>query len=189
MFIRNIPSFKVNYVVITGRGFGQVKCFHPTGNNVPLTTPRRALGDVGNTLMTPGNFAKKSSILKPSHQNNILQSTTPGARKITQGTPHGRVLSKQFGSSLKQNKKQGFQVRVNPSTNEKNSVVVEKGYFKKENMIPFTDEGKYEWKINMNNFVLLNSCYNTHTDYIICGQVSFIGCQSPEVFMSCNSAP
>lgn len=92
--------------------------------------------------MTPGNLTKKSSLLKPNHQNNLLQSKTPVAKKMTHSTPHGKALSKQIGSlSLKQNKKEAFQVRGNQSTSKKNSALVEKEYFKKENMIPFTDEG------------------------------------------------
>ncbi|XP_031558112.1 uncharacterized protein LOC116294615 [Actinia tenebrosa] len=126
---------------VQARSFGQVKSFNSTGNNAPLATPRRALGDVGNTLMTPGNVTKKSSLLKPSHQNNLLQSKTPGAKKMTHSTPHGKALSKQIGSlSLKQNKKQAFKVRGDVSTSDKSSALVEKNYFKKENMVPFTDE-------------------------------------------------
>jgi hypothetical protein len=127
----------------TGRSFGPAKTFNSNVNNAPLATPRRALGDVGNTLKTPGNFTKKSSLLKTNHQQNLKQSKTPGAKKMTQATPLGKVLSKQIGLlSIKTNKKKAFQVKGDvESTTENKSSAFEKDCFIREKMIPFIDDG------------------------------------------------
>lgn len=122
-----------------GRSFGAAKSFQ--SNNAPLATPRRALGDVGNTIQPATAKARKGLALKP----NKLVGKTPTTTKIFQGrtgTPaaKGRSLVQQISSaglkkSIKQ--KQAFHVK----TTEKQRVKTEQDHLQKEVMYPFTDKG------------------------------------------------
>lgn len=123
----------------TGRSFGAAKSFQ--SNNAPLATPRRALGDVGNTIQPTNTKARKGLALKP----NKLVGKTPTTTKIFQdrtGTPatKGLPLLQQISSAgLKQSskQKQAFHVK----TTEKQRVKAEQDHCQKEVMHPFMDKG------------------------------------------------
>lgn len=123
----------------TGRSFGAAKSFQ--SNNAPLTTPRRALGDLGNTIQPSATKARKGLALKP----NKLVGKTPTTTKIFQdrtGTPatKGLPLLQQISSAgLKQSIKQKQAPHV--KTTEKQRVKVEQDHCQREVMFPFTDKG------------------------------------------------
>ena len=122
-----------------GRSFGAAKSFQQ--NNAPSATPRRALGDLGNTIQPATTKARKGLALKPSK----LVGKTPTTTKIFQGrtgTPatKGLPLLQQISSAgLKQSskQKQAFHVK----TTEKQRVKAEQDHCQKEVMYPFMDKG------------------------------------------------
>ena len=128
---------KIHY---TGRKFGTAKSFQ--SNNAPLTTPRRALGDVGNTIQPAAAKARKGLALKP----NKLVGKTPTTTKIFQGrtgTPatKGLPLLQQISSAgVKQSSKQknAFQAK----TTMKPRVKEDQDQCQREVMYPFTDKGR-----------------------------------------------
>ena len=124
----------------TGRSFGVAKSFQ--SDNAPqLTTPRRALGDVGNTIKPSTMKARKGLALKP----NRVVGKKPTTTKIFQdraGTPatKGLPLLQQISSAgLKQSSKKKQAIRV--KTTEKQRVKVDQEHCQKETMLPFTDKG------------------------------------------------
>ncbi|PFX14955.1 uncharacterized protein LOC111344164 [Stylophora pistillata] len=120
----------------SGRKFGATKSFK--SSNVPITTPRRALGDVGNTLRPAATNSRKGLALKP----NKLLGKTP-TTKIFQDhtrTPSakGKLLLKQISSaeikqSRKQKKASQTKTAVKPKAKE------EQDLSEREVMYPFTD--------------------------------------------------
>ena len=123
----------------TGRSFGAAKSFQ--SSNAPLATPRRALGDVGNTIQPGTGKARKGLALKPGKPCG----KTPGTSKIFQariGTPatKGLPLLQQISSAgLKQSTKQKHASHVR--TTGKQKVKIQQDPCEKEVMFPFTDKG------------------------------------------------
>lgn len=123
-----------------GRSFGIAKSFQ--SNHTPLATPRRALGDVQNTLQAGTTKARKGLALRP----NKPCGKTPGATKILQGrtgTPatKGLPLLQQISSAgLKQSTKQKHTSHAR--TKEKQKVKAQQQELcEKEVMYPFTEQG------------------------------------------------
>ena len=122
-------------------------------SNVPLTTPRRALGDVGNTIQPSGTTTKKGLRFK----SNQLKSCgkTPSATKTHQGTPltKGLPLLQQIGNtSLKQSGKQ--RQGLCPKMAEKSREKTQQD-FQKELMYPFTDRGVVYGILNIKCFMII----------------------------------
>lgn len=119
----------------TGRSFGPAKSFQVS--NAPLTTPRRALGDLGNTIQPGTAKGRKGPLMKPSK----LCGKTPLATKIIQdqkGTSSikGRPLLQQICSAGLNNKKRATS---HIKTKGKQKVKsLEDG--QKEVMYPFADK-------------------------------------------------
>lgn len=126
-------------IVYTGRSFGAAKSFQ--SNNAPSATPRRALGDVGNTIQPGTAKARKGLALK----TNKSFGKTPVATKVFQGrtgTPatKGLPLLQQISSaSLKQGSKQKHTSHVR--TTAKQKVRTQQDVCQREVMYPFTDQG------------------------------------------------
>ncbi|XP_020600834.1 uncharacterized protein LOC110039993 [Orbicella faveolata] len=123
---------------VSGRSFGAAKSFQ--SDNAPLTTPRRALGDVGNTIKPSTTKARKGLALKP---NKLMgkKSTTTKIFQDRAGTPatKGLPLLQQISSAgLKQSSKKKQAIHV--KTTEKQRVKAEQDQCQKETMLPFTDK-------------------------------------------------
>ena len=123
-----------------GRSFGIAKSFQ--SNHTSLATPRRALGDVQNTLQAGTTKARKGLALRP----NKPCGKTPGATKVLQsrtGTPatKGLPLLQQISSAgLKQSTKQKHTSHAR--TKEKQKVKAQQQELcEKEVMYPFTEQG------------------------------------------------
>lgn len=123
---------------VSGRSFGARKSFQ--SDNAPLATPRRALGDVGNTIKPATAKARKGLALKPNKLVGMKPSTTNifqdrAATPATKGLP---LLQQISSAGLKQSgkKKQAIHVK----TTEKQRVKAEQGHCQKETMLPFTDK-------------------------------------------------
>ena len=123
----------------TGRSFGAAKSFQ--SDNAPLTTPRRALGDVGNTIKPFTMKARKGL----ASNSNKLMGKKPTTTKIFQdraGTPatKGLPLLQQISSAgPKQSSKKKQAIHV--KNTEKPRVKAEQDHCQKETMLPFTDKG------------------------------------------------
>ncbi|KAL9987229.1 hypothetical protein ACROYT_G001500 [Oculina patagonica] len=134
----NAQALNIKGGNVSGRSFGAAKSFQ--SNNAPLATPRRALGDVKNTIQPTTTKAKKGLALKP----NKLVGKTPTTTKIFQGrtgTPatKGLPLLQQISSAgFKQSSKQ--KQALNVKTAEKQRVKTEQDHCQKEVMYPFTDK-------------------------------------------------
>jgi len=134
----NASALNIKGGNVSGRNFGATKSFH--SDSAPLTTPRRALGDVGNTIKPATVKARKGLALKP----NKLVGKKPTTTKIFQdrtGTPatKGLPLLQQISSAgLKQSSKKKQAIHV--KTSDKQRVKVEQDHCQKETMIPFTDK-------------------------------------------------
>lgn len=121
----------------TGRSFVAAKSFQ--SSNAPLTTPRRVLGDVGNTIQTGTTKGRKGLTLK----SNKPCGKTPLASKIFQdhtGTPStkGQSLLHQISSAgLKQSNKQKVTSHIKTKTKLK---VKSQEPSQKEGMHPFSDQ-------------------------------------------------
>ncbi|EDO45737.1 predicted protein [Nematostella vectensis] len=123
-----------------GRSFGPAKTFQANSSNAPMATPRRALGDLGNTLKTPANTGKKSLAMRPTQTQNAKSLKTPGLSRVSHATPRGKDLLKTIGSmSVKTNKKQSFQIS---SDTAKKAPTIDKELFEKEKMFAFVDKDK-----------------------------------------------
>lgn len=133
----NIINLQLLYY--TGRKFGAAKSFK--SSNVPLTTPRRALGDVGNTLKPAASNSRKGLALKP----NKLIGKTPTTTKIFQDhtrTPSakGKPLLQQISSAgIKQSSKQ--KTATQTKTAMKPRTKEDQDWTEREVMYPFTDTG------------------------------------------------
>lgn len=138
----------------SGRKFGAAKSFK--SSNVPLTTPRRALGDVGNTLKPAASNSRKGLALKP----NKLIGKTPTTTKIFQDhtrTPSakGKPLLQQISSAgIKQSSKQKTATQtktaMKPRTKEDQDLT------EGEVMYPFTDTDGVLLRSNYISTILKN---------------------------------
>ncbi|KAJ7365873.1 hypothetical protein OS493_002595 [Desmophyllum pertusum] len=150
----NAQALNIKGGNVSGRSFGAAKSFQ--SNNAPLTTPRRALGDLGNTIQPSATKARKGLALKP----NKLVGKTPTTTKIFQdrtGTPatKGLPLLQQISSAgLKQSIKQKQAPHV--KTTEKQRVKVEQDHCQREVMFPFTDKEDVLPRSNYVSVILKN---------------------------------
>ncbi|CAH3131926.1 unnamed protein product [Porites lobata] len=148
---------------VSGRSFGIAKSFQ--SNHTSLATPRRALGDVQNTLQAGTTKARKGLALRP----NKPCGKTPGATKVLQGrtgTPatKGLPLLQQISSAgLKQSTKQKHTSHAR--TKEKQKVKAQQQELcEKEVMYPFTEQedvlprSKYVSTILKNVGALYHGC-------------------------------
>jgi len=133
----NTQALNIKGGSVLGRNFGAAKSFQST--NGPLTTPRRALGDLGNTIQTGTTKSRKGLAFKP----NKPCGKTPVASKIFQdrtATPaaKGRPLLQQISSAgLKQSSKQKHTSYVRTTEKQK---VKSQDPCQREVMYPFTDQ-------------------------------------------------
>ncbi|XP_068694232.1 uncharacterized protein [Montipora foliosa] len=96
----------------TGRSFGPAKSFQVS--NAPLTTPRRALGDLGNTIQPGTAKGRKGPLMKPSKLcgtssikgQPLLQQICSGLNNKKRATSHIKTKGKQKVKSLEDGQKE-----------------------------------------------------------------------------------
>lgn len=132
----NAPTVNTKGGTVLGRSFGAVKSFQ--SSNIPSATPRRALGDVGNTIQPVTAKVKKGLSLKPTCSKT--NGKTPKIFQGHTGTPaiKGLPLLQQISSAgFKQSSKQNHTSHVR--TTGKQKVRLQEPC-QREVMYPFTEK-------------------------------------------------